>query len=554
MAALDLPDIPGVPMDVIPPFVHAIRVATKFFAKYHDRAYVEEEPKNTFSSLSLMPPVVLDSLMDRMEAATEATTNSASQDVQERKQQMHNATQRWLESVKRFAKVSQKTNDTKTTRNDEETNKPRISVPYACFLYIWDLQQTHERVAVRRAGLYLSGLLLQRSKDCRFHLEQDDHLTRWMKHTLLEYTPTKFIDDLPLLQLEADYWLNHLVEKGYARLYPKIRVASQRLRQQCPHIRASDHMSPSTAALTTFSSMVDWRRIRDIALAHGDKEIAHVERLINQAHQCLEIVVPRLGVEPSTETNNNIDANFQNKRTNNGNHEEDDDEDIDIDIEWEDGGDDFDDGTTNIPLPNFEHISAVERTLAAMESAGGIQGGEIEIDLRDDSKKKMEEEFDQPRDAEAEEKRAAALGKFQKCVSLLARRHMPRLSVWLEGLRNADNLVLVKASLVSLPSETASRRRKLIDMLTEMKQSVSSVLTSASRLDVNKCNGEDVDGAPESAIPSSESTALLSLRLSFNTSQCKGREQLLSAMHRKRVQSRNARSNRVQIKFRSNCK
>jgi len=42
MAALDLPNIPGVPMDVIPLFIHAIRVAAKFFSKCSDQAYVGE--------------------------------------------------------------------------------------------------------------------------------------------------------------------------------------------------------------------------------------------------------------------------------------------------------------------------------------------------------------------------------------------------------------------------------------------------------------------------------------------------------------------------------
>lgn len=555
MAALGLPNIPGVPMDVLPLFVHVIRVATKFFAKCHGRVYVEDEPGDTSTAL-VATPVVLDSLMQRMEAATESTATQESQDWQERKQELNLSVTRWLESLKRFAKSSQRKRDDAAnmiTNDDDEVNKPRISVPYACFLYLWELQQTHERVAVRRAGVYLSGLLLQRSKDCRFHLEQEDYLDRWMKKTLLNYNPTKSKEDLPLLQFEADYWLNHLIQKGFAQFYPKVRVASQRLRQQCNHIGALDPVSTPTPSLTvsTFSSMADWRRIRDIALEHADKEISHVEKLIQRSHFYLEILVPRLGVvRPSEKYYQQHSTPIQGKFSGKANQEEVHDE--DDDIEWEDGEDNFDDGTRNIPLPNFEHFSAVERTLEAMKSAGGLRGGGIEIDFRNNSKRKEEEEFDRPKDTMVEQERSRALENFQKCVCHLARRHMPRLTVWLEGLTNADNLVIGSTALVSLPSTTSTRCHELINQLAELKQTVSDVLNSATKLDINDetvtaTNNTDMDRAS-----SSESTTLVSLCLPSNRTHRQGRDNLLSAIQRQRkTKIRTGPSNRIQIKFRS---
>jgi hypothetical protein len=592
MAKLGLPTIPGVPMFIIPEFVHAIRVATKFYAKCHDQPYYyydgrdNSQDANTnndpASATTRSAPLVLNAWMQRMEAVTTegSETNPESQELQERNERMHDATGKWLETITRLAKSSrsQQQNYSNSTnegsRQEEsslsESSPVRMSVPYACFLYIWELQQTHERIAVRRAGLYLTGLLLQRSRDCRFHLEQEDHLDQWMKATLLDYRPTKSMEDLPLLQSEADYWLNYLVEQGYAQLYPKIRVASQRLRQQCPHLQTVQNLpseaSPSSSTTkTTFSSMVDWRKIRDIALEYGDKEIVQVQRWIDRSHECLEILVPRVGVDQNLPNTGKladplVESKEASSRKGGNDNGGDDDDDEDDDIDWEDGGEDvFDDGTGNMPLPDFEHFSAVERTLAAMESAGGLRGGEMEIDFRNDSHKNEEKDFGKPVDADTEKERAEALAKFQKCVSLLSKRHMPRLSVWLEGLRHADNLVVSSKTkaLVSLPSDKGARRSQLVLHLSELKQTVSSVLKSAVRLDVSTSTGnegtETHATTRESSSSTSEVVTLPSLGLSSNSNRSKSerRENLMASVERQKTKSRSKRSNRIQIKFRS---
>ena len=52
------------------------------------------------------------------------------------------------------------------------------------------------------------------------------------------------------------------------------------------------------------------------------------------------------------------------------------DEDEDDDIDWEDGDEEFDDD-----VGEEQHADAVEQTLAAIASSGGLQGGHIEINL-----------------------------------------------------------------------------------------------------------------------------------------------------------------------------
>jgi hypothetical protein len=221
------------------------------------------------------------------------------------------------------------------------------------------------------------------------------------------------------------------------------------------------------------------------------------------------------------------------------------------DIDWEDAGDDFDDGTKDIPLPSFEHLAAVERTLAAMESAGGLRGGELEIDFREDRQRQQEEddEFDQPNDSRAVKERGETLAKFQKCVKSLSRRHVPRLTVWLEGLANADNLVMGETSLVSLPSEISVRRNQVVNQLSALKLSALSILKSATKLHVGDEEKEETP-ARDTDLVSSESHAFPVLRLT--STENKGRENMLSKMKRlRKPKSRNVRSNRIQIKVRS---
>lgn len=569
LAALDLPDIPGVPMDVLPAFAQAIRVATKFYAKCHGQPYYGEDRSSLGTARSERviqessspsrshPPVILDALMDRMGAVSEpASSNQDRDELSLCRQSMDDAVGRWLESVKRFAKNDERRKEARATdESNDDVPSPkknhRISVPLACFLYIWDLQQTHERIAVRRAGLYLAGLLLKRSKDCRFHLEQDDTLSQWLHATIFSYRPKKFAEDLPILQLEAHFWLSFLVDKGYSKIYPKIQVALQRLRQQCPYLEVTTGLSSGNDVTrsTTFCSMADWRRIRDISLEHGEKEIMRIDKLLGRAYECMDILVPRLGVEDSTSLDPPATANAKG-----GGHDDHDKVDADEDeIDWEDGGlEEFDDGTCNIPLSDFEHFSAVERTLAAMEMAGGLQAGKIEIDFRGNSQRKVEDDLDIARsDAVEAEVRQMTLAKFTKIVSLLARRHMPRLTIWLQALSNADNLASKNRALISLSSGVSKKRSRLFEQLTVRRNRASDILTSAGKLEISSAV-ESTDGSAATDNLQLDDAPLI-LRLSSSSStNNNGRKDLMSTIQRRRIpKTRSSRSNKIQIKFHS---
>lgn len=364
-------------------------------------------------------------------------------------------------------------------------------------------------------------------------------------------------EHLPLLQAEADYWLKSLVQRGYSQLYPKIGVASQRLRQQFAHLDVSTSSDSFDATTRQNLSMADWRRLRDIALEHGDKEIYHLERWIARGYECLDILVPRMGVENLPARAKADDIEVKENGVHPGVEEKQDEQDSgdieDNDIDWEDGDEDFDDGTSESSnLHIEEHLSAVERTLAAMESSGGLKGGELEIDFR--KEKEDENEFTNPnKSKDMEEKREEALAKFRKCVRVLTSRHMPRLTAWVDGLTHADNLTTQEkeVSLVSLPSGTTMRRKRLIAQLRELRQQVSSLLAAASKLEIPTARGVEI-GTTGSQSLSNEETAISLDFSSRSRGGSEGRQNLLEIMRRQRQRkSRPHRSNRIQIKFRS---
>ena len=147
-----------------------------------------------------------------------------------------------------------------------------------------------------------------------------------------------------------------------------------------------------------------------------------------------------------------------NDSANNNDNGNDDDDDDDGDIDWEDGDDGFeDDDAVN---DSNEHFDAVERTLAAMESAGGLRGGEIEINFGHPGPSAAAtttpvvavagialEDTEQPTSTIASAAAVAAsnpklMTRLKKCLRSLSGRHVPRISMWLDGLTNAGNLVL----------------------------------------------------------------------------------------------------------------
>lgn len=544
--AASLPRIPGLSMEHIPTFLHVLQVTTKFFQKdlktdpftVMDWEQLKNKTLHGFGQGADSGGTwnsgdgintnghgnIHDSIMNRMQAVSSnsGSTPTASSNDDDHKRRFIQAATSWMEEVQYHARrrKKQESNDgASTTENSgKREEKP---VPYSMFLYLWDMQQEHKRVTVRRSALFLSGLLLLRSKDCRYHIDQETHLADWVSNIGVKVdgrasrdgvNSNRKIIQLALLQKEAIALVSHLLDKGFGSRYVKLAVAAKSLKHRCIALETCDLDTTSV----TPPGMANRRKLRDFALLHGQKEIQKVGKLLDLSDECLEILVPRIdgirrpsrswkrqsisggnqdlgrGLEEKKQVENQEKSRPDNTNGDVDYSESDDDDDID----WEDG----DEVETNnkilaIGEQNL-HLSAVESTMAAMEKTAGntlFSGGRLEINF--DQRVDDEDDVRTGNETHVPDENKARR-KLEKIVQKLSTRHLVRLSAWLDGLRNSDNLVHVdSASLVSLSPAKDELRRELISRLSALKQDVSTVLSSASRLSIRVQDGMNNDRA-----------------------------------------------------------
>lgn len=552
----DLPAIPGVPAEHIPYLVQALRSCSKFYQKCTQKTHTVYDHERCHDSStgtcrtggSASTGVDTssdfhDAVMERVAAAVsrqgDDSRPSLDSILAERQRNMEMSISRWLESLKRYVPRHQ----TKAATIEEVSalipvtsssvpDDKQHSVPFSLFLYLWEMTATHERVTVRRSALLLCGILLQKSRDCRFHLGQDTVLIEWIGHIVARRTkwknPESAMSQLPLLHREAYYMLSHLIDDGYATRYPKIGVAAARLRQQCPNLTGSgDELN------THVASMSEYRRLRDVALMFGEKEISVLRTLLNRSNRYLEILVPRFTTPVITDKsstnkaderdghNNGIPENYnKNSMTNECVDNNSDDDDDSGNIDWEDG-DDFDDGLNQNNRNKLHayiqglqdhilHVSAVDRTIATMQSALHNKH-ELDIDFggkkdeEDDNKIHRKDEGGGELDDEAQRKMRTRQ-KLQICVQKLSSVHLPRLTAWLDGLRNSDNLIVEpeSGSLVLLSSTKSVTKAYHIDVYSRLKQEIARILAAASRLRiVNSSNTNQISTNPSATATTS---------------------------------------------------
>lgn len=444
---------------------------------------------------------LVDTIMSRLEAVDASVNDTVAHEDMKGQQDMVRAVEAWMEDVKVCAQreasrtlsssathgLQPSLEETATSKGIQHHDQAKevSSIPYFLFMYLWEMQQEHDRVTVRRSALFFSSLLLQKSKDCRLYLEQESHLVDWVSNIVaggkIWKDPDKAALHLPLLQGEALSLLSYLLDNGYGRLYPKIGVASKSLRHQCPN--------SNVVQVPDLGGMATWRKLRDVALLHGDEEIDRVGKLLQRANGYLEILVPRFGRGNDGET-----AIFTDHEKQHGHdvdvvdNDNDNDEDEESNIDWEDG-DGLDDkgesmfgGTTSPEM----HISAVDKTMAAMESAGTIllRGGELEIEFGAQANEGLYSNTvdDGP---SSTVQNPTVRKKLEKCIQKLSQNHLPRQTAWLEGLRNADTLVMTFSSLVSMSSQSRKQRLDLVERLSELKQQITNTISSASRLRID---------------------------------------------------------------------
>ena len=225
----------------------------------------------------------------------------------------------------------------------------------------------------------------------------------------------------------------------------------------------------------------------------------------------------------------NDDGYDSSDRDKDDNRDANNDHDDESDIDWEDGDDELLDQeeelmkrAQNEHESKMQHLLDVDRTLAVMESTGTLRGGEIQIDMNDTTSNSVNIQ---------ERGNEEALEKLQTIVRLLAGRHLPRLSVWLNAMQCADNLVFSSSALTLLPQESIRLREKLASQFLELKRSIASILASAKRLQLE---------TTEVATTTRQASATIAPGLSTN-----GQPTSLSSRRQRGTKSR------IQIKYKS---
>jgi hypothetical protein len=540
------PFIVGIPVEIVPLHWHALTVTTKFFERdcqetvVHPYAAVttaaggtaqrsSSSSSRTGTGSEEIPGGVIESVLHRMQQQ-QAADEANSEEAQQRQQRLHrkdDAVKTWLQAIHRWLRDN---NHRSRDNNPEEEQsgekkrqgEPRIRVPVACLEHLWGLSTENRRISVKRAAIHLSGHLLEKTADGRrWVFSESHHLLTWMDRVAAAVG-----DNSILYKRECYDMLQHLSE-GYGDLYPTLSVALQRFRQVCPAavLASEDIVGRGEHSGLSRVAASEQRWIRDLAMQHADEEERRVQRLIQRAHACMDILVPRIGQDDRQSAEGNQTVAEEEK-------EEDDS------VDWEDGWEEPEDGEEE-GTTHTSHAEAVERTLAVMRQSGGIlRDGQLEIDF-------AQQEDTIP--AAQDPAKIQARQRLDKAVRILSSRHLPRLTAWVEAVRQADNLVASDTSasaLVSMSPEAVRRRNDILRRLLELKTVVMQVLSSANRLGLE--TNAITNNATEQPRPRQN------LHLVNNNNN---RNQSLSTTlsRRRRGPSRDIthrRSNRIQIKYR----
>jgi hypothetical protein len=433
-----------------------------------------------------------------------------------------------------------------------------------------------------------------------------------------------------LWQREGYLLLQHLDVSGYSDFYPCLPVALQRLEQEFAWMMMMMHPAGDINNSTenhraimdehdeeevdpngddedhdnnNNNSMVDWRKWRDLAMEHCDEEARRVRKLLTQCQVYMDVLVPRVGVINTSEEENDkkqTDSSAGRLKHDANDSDGDDDE---GDVAWEDGfevgeeGSDNDDDAEEHLLG--EHVSAtrhaenVERTLQIMQTAAGLQDGELEINLQQPPSTVNFVPTSTIATASEQESSAAtstvdrtspqaieAWNRLEKTVAILYKRHKRRLSMWVSGLTHADGLVHLhhqqqqqpdgrgNGALVQMSRDKMQRRQSVLNVLVQLKSAVVRTLSLAKRLGIRPppttttaTNSEQstiqstsaaaAATAPAATTTTTSSRSDVNIAISLATPRQRHQEDLTATLMRQQTQpNRPHQHRRVQIKYR----
>jgi hypothetical protein len=572
---IDLPNIPGLSIAIIPLHVHAIKATTRLvhMGGYQHTALPLDVTLDDACVVDRVPTsaTVLDSILLRVDRSQSraAVSDRERERLRDVRQRYQDALQAWLQAI--HAAVGRRKDSSRrpveqnaNQRPAYVTNAPEAALQHLLFgdpddATASDGHTSNSSVAASRSRLHLAGKLLERSADCRkWFLESQSRqqlqqqqqlgtttasqpLVDWMDALVTKPesgSSPELIACLRLWQREGYLLLQHLDSKGYGDYYPTLSVALLRFQQLC-HASVVENQSDFRGRAYHHHQMCDWRRIRDRSMDHSQKLSSRLVQLTRQAQHCMDVLVPRLLNPLPTNTN---DRGAEEINTSDNDDEEE-------DIEWEDAWDD--------PSPDLEdfpesaiyignHLAAVERTMEVMQSTGGLKEGILEISFGNDQESSYLTE-------KPSEKVTQVRERLDMIVKMLTERYMPRLSLWVEALTRADSLVESSSmpssnrvtSLISMSSDALRRRREALKQCVEWKGEISRIVASAKRL--------GIESLPLVLPKGAEQTRRRPPPVVADLIGARQNQSLSSNLSRKRfVQSQDmtrARSNRIRIKF-----
>jgi hypothetical protein len=214
---VDLPQIPGLPLTIIPLHVFALKTTTQSFRKDErshaaaippyqvlpaedngdyssnnnntkDHASVRTAAAAAASGGGVDGSVMLDRILDRVRQqqaaiAAAGAANTTNNEMEQLESKRKDAIATWLNAIHRQIKddqyckkqkeeqqqqsINHRQESTNNTNNTRSHYNSSHSIVVAALEHLWSIGIAHDRIHVRRAALHMAGHLLQKSADAR---------------------------------------------------------------------------------------------------------------------------------------------------------------------------------------------------------------------------------------------------------------------------------------------------------------------------------------------------------------------------------------------------
>lgn len=356
--------------------------------------------------------------------------------------------------------------------------------------FLMDMIQNVEcKTILRRAAICTTGLLTKGRED--YHsLMARTHLRKFTRTIGCAKMTSEDKNMINIVKMQEDgLRMLDTMSQCHSTYKPKLRIACRFLEEQ-KGIKKRLTIKESSESSARFAfNVVDLRKMRDIAIKHGRKEVRKVKEIVKRLDECFYVLVPRFG---HGTVDKQVGTFSTNDNEDNDSIDWEDGDDIEHDnVDWEDGDNieddniEWDDGDHTIEKQG-SHSMEVEKTLAVMEKSGIFKNGSLAVPIGSD--------FSHLLTTDPNIKQNQAIDKKKdvvRYVNLLNKRHAPRISEWVHALTTADMMVessdeshgwKSNASLIIMPASKRIQKGKILHALLKTKMEIARALLLASKI------------------------------------------------------------------------